>query len=90
MKLGQLIFQDDFLFHVISQCKRPQLMLFRLPLTAKRCAGYEVNTVLDTALFLYITGLPNQLSKTDKVKRRAHLNKIYLFNFAPTRVGGEF
>ena len=27
MKQDELIFEDDFLFHVISQWKRPQLML---------------------------------------------------------------
>ena len=29
MKQDELIFEDDFLFHVFSQWKRPQLMLFQ-------------------------------------------------------------
>ena len=32
MKWGELIFVDDFLFHVISQWKHPQLMLFQVHL----------------------------------------------------------
>ena len=30
MNLGELIFEDDFLFHVISEWKRPQLILFQV------------------------------------------------------------
>ena len=32
MNQGELIFEDDFLFHVISQWKCPQPMLFQVHL----------------------------------------------------------
>ena len=32
MKQGEIMFEDDFLFHVISQWKQPQVILFQVHL----------------------------------------------------------
>ena len=46
---------------------------------------------LDTVLRLHITGPPNQLSKTGKVKKKEKIIMIstYFLNFAPTMIGGK-
>ena len=53
--------------------------------------SFAYRIALDTVLPLHITGPPNQLSKTGKVKKKEKIIMIstYFLNFAPTMIGGK-